>query len=89
MKKTTSNKLSLFPANARSNTPRHAEIAIHAETLWRFKGCPVACDDEIWLEAERQLLARNDERLSFDSDAVMAELDGQFPGSTGMATTSL
>src|SRR5580700_5588024 len=36
--------------------PSHEEIARQAEALWREKGCPHGRDDEIWLEAEQQLL---------------------------------
>jgi hypothetical protein len=31
------------------------DIATRAESLWRQRGCPQGCDEEIWLEAERQL----------------------------------
>jgi hypothetical protein len=37
------------------SVPSHEEIVTRAAALWREKGCPQACDDEIWLEAERQL----------------------------------
>jgi len=33
----------------------HAEISRRAEELWRQYGCPQGRDEEIWLEAERQL----------------------------------
>ena len=36
----------------------HEEIAARADMLWREKGCPQGCDEEIWLEAERELLRR-------------------------------
>jgi hypothetical protein len=48
----------------------------------------VACDDAIWLEAERQLRMVGNSAGSFDSDDIMAELEGRFPGS-GRATTAL
>ena len=88
MKKATSQKLSPSNTHARF-APSHGEIATQAEALWRKKGCPYGQDDEIWLEAEWQLLAGGDQRPSFNSDAVMAELDGRFPESAGRATTSL
>jgi hypothetical protein len=37
------------------NTPTHEEIALQAQWLWRDRGCPEGVDDQIWLEAERQL----------------------------------
>jgi hypothetical protein len=35
--------------------PAHSEISSFAESIWRQRGCPHGVDDEIWLEAERQL----------------------------------
>ena len=35
--------------------PTHDEIAIKAHSLWKDRGCPEGIDNEIWLEAERQL----------------------------------
>lgn len=35
--------------------PTHDEIAIAAHSLWKDRGCPEGIDNEIWLEAERQL----------------------------------
>src|SRR4051812_954350 len=37
------------------NQPTHDEIAIAAHSLWKDRGCPEGIDNEIWLEAERQL----------------------------------
>jgi hypothetical protein len=37
------------------NTPTHEQIALQAQWLWRDRGCPEGIDDQIWLEAERQL----------------------------------
>ena len=41
------------------NSPEltHNEIAERARVLWNARGCPTGCDDEIWLDAERQLAA--------------------------------
>lgn len=36
--------------------PMHEQIAACARELWRKYGCPVGRDEQIWLEAERQLL---------------------------------
>ncbi len=77
---------------------------MEAEVLWRQRGCPSGRDDEIWLEAERQLrhVARiqqdaDDEkalsdplsRLDLKSDDVMGELEELFPDPSGKETTSL
>lgn len=35
--------------------PTHDEICLQARWIWRDRGCPEGNDDEIWLEAERQL----------------------------------
>lgn len=35
--------------------PTHEQIASRAEVLWKAKGSPSGRDEEIWLEAERQL----------------------------------
>jgi hypothetical protein len=85
-------------------TPSYGEITTRAEALWREKGCPPGCDDEIWLEAERQLsrprpfkqdktevIALPDRRFKFDraSDDITRELEERFPGPTGKETTSL
>jgi Protein of unknown function (DUF2934) len=37
--------------------PSHEEIAAPAHLLWHQKGCPHGRDEEIWLEAERGILA--------------------------------
>ena len=87
MKKTASPQSSPSPTQVRP-APSHGEITARAATLWRDRGCPVACDDAIWLEAERQLRMVGNSAGSFDSDDIMAELEGRFPGS-GRATTAL
>lgn len=35
--------------------PRHDEVARRARALWEKYGKPVGRDEEIWLEAEREL----------------------------------
>jgi hypothetical protein len=87
MKKTVPAKVLPSPPLVRL-APSHGEIAVRAEALWRHKGCPAGCDNEIWLEAEQQWLMGDNSPRSFDSDSIMAELEGRFPGS-GSATTSL
>lgn len=83
--------------------PSHMEIATRAEALWRDKGCPQGRDDELWLEAERQLCHRPDFkgerdrialsnlRLDFNenSNGLMEGVNELFPEQTGKETTSL
>jgi len=35
--------------------PSHEQVALRAELLWKAKGTPSGQDEQIWLEAERQL----------------------------------
>jgi len=87
-----------------SSAPSHDEIAARAAALWREKGSPQGCDEEIWLQAERELRNRAvlerderdaallaDPRFAFDKkdDDLMEELDAQFPDRAGDATSSL
>ncbi len=103
MKKTTSSVNSQSSPGAQ-RTPSHQEITARAEALWRGKGCPSGCDDEIWLEAERQLshqrplelnkaevIGLADRRFKFNpaGDDITRELEERFPGPTGQETTSL
>jgi len=93
---------SLVPPVTRQ-VPSHSEISRRAKALWMWRGCPESLDEEIWLEAERQLLRPSEppgkgngaappeplSRLDLKSDDVMAELEELFPGPTGKETTSL
>jgi hypothetical protein len=104
------NKTSVHPSSSPTPSagavlaPTHEEIATRAEALWRQKGSPQGCDDELWLEAERDLrhspafegeerdrIALADPRFDFNqkSDDLMEELNERFPGQTGKETTSL
>jgi len=38
-------------------TPSYDNISRLAASIWHDRGSPSGCDDEIWLEAERQLSA--------------------------------
>ena len=75
-----------------------------AEALWRDKGCPQGCDDEIWLEAEQRLsrqqrhkpdkrdvISTANPRFEFGqkSDEQMIEFDERFSAPAGKETTSL
>ena len=33
----------------------HDQIAVRARQLWQEKGCPQGCDEQNWLDAEREL----------------------------------
>jgi hypothetical protein len=46
----------------------HDVIARRAEELWRQYGCPQGRDEEIWLEAERQLLGAQQQQSSQPTD---------------------
>lgn len=48
----------LDPDQVRRETA-HAEIARRARELWEQEGRPAGRDEEIWLEAERQLRGIN------------------------------
>ena len=41
----------------KTNSPTHEEIAHRAQEIWQQSGTPNGRDTEIWLEAERQLMA--------------------------------
>jgi|GEM_PF-710329 len=43
--------------------PTHEQISIRAELLWKAQGSPSGRDEEIWLEAERQLFEEAREML--------------------------
>lgn len=102
LKATVSAQLPSPLANAGLN-PSHANIAARAAALWREKGSPQGRDEEMWLEAERQLGAElrqrierdeivlADPRFAFnrDSNDLMEELNERFPGQTGKEPTSL
>jgi hypothetical protein len=92
------------PSASAQAAPSHGEIATCAEALWREKGCPQACDDEIWLEAEQQLVFQRrpeqderdvistaNSRFTFDekTNEDMREFDERFSEPTGKETTSL
>ena len=41
----------------KTNLPTHEAVSQLAHELWQARGRPVGCDNEIWLEAEQQILA--------------------------------
>jgi len=47
----------IFPSSSRREATRE-EIMSRAQVIWEQRGRPSGQDDEIWLEAERQLGAR-------------------------------
>lgn len=50
-----------FPSYG-ENTLTHEAIAARARELWHEQGCPVGCDEAIWLEAEAELRAIQERR---------------------------
>jgi hypothetical protein len=81
-------------AEIRVRPPSHAEISARAQALWRQMGCPDSRDEEIWLEAERQLkrspLPPQVEKSDSGPEERMDELDAIYPDpSTRRETTSL
>lgn len=40
------------------STPTHEEIAKRAEEIYHQKGCPQGQDEQIWLQAERELRSK-------------------------------
>jgi hypothetical protein len=43
--------------------PTHEDIALLARVLWISHGQPENCDETIWLEAEKQVLAGKSKSL--------------------------
>ena len=44
--------------------PTHNEISARAREIWYARNCPVGRDEEIWFEAERQLVAERRARTT-------------------------
>jgi len=91
MKPTSTGPSSPSSTNSRGN-PSHEEIAARARALWQQEGYPADRDEEIWLEAERQL--RRSQVLKQDAavpgpEERMEELDAIYPDPSGRETTSL
>jgi hypothetical protein len=42
-------------ATATLTAPTREQIAIRARKIWELRGCPQGRDEQIWLEAEKQL----------------------------------
>ena len=56
----------------------HDEIALRAHRIWENRGRPSGYDDEIWLEAERQLLSEqvvSSSSLGASSSANSVDID--------------
>ncbi|HEY1765578.1 MAG TPA: DUF2934 domain-containing protein [Opitutaceae bacterium] len=72
--------------------PTRDQIAAKAESLWRDMGQPESRDEEIWLEAERQLRRTPVPRTlgRADPEERMDELEAAYPDpSRTKETTSL
>ncbi|MFA6287827.1 MAG: DUF2934 domain-containing protein [Opitutaceae bacterium] len=60
------------------HSPTHEEISRCAETIWQDRGRPAGRDDEIWLEAERQLAAKSSHSPSLKTEhAVVSPTLGE------------
>lgn len=59
------------PADVR-RIPLHDEISSRARELWEKYGRPADRDEEIWLEAERQLLGADPQVRKVGSGSVSA-----------------
>lgn len=62
--------------------PTHDDIALKAHTLWKDRGCPAGIDNDIWLEAERQV---HDEFTRRAQAEAAAESRDEFHLSAGMS----
>jgi hypothetical protein len=74
-------KLSYTVPAAPQPRPTNEQIAALAHAIWIDRGCPVGCDVEHWLEAERQLnggtKASPDDAQLDPSTAPAARIDRQ------------
>jgi hypothetical protein len=62
--------------------PLQEDIAACARELWRKYGCPVGRDEQIWLEAERQLLGADPQIARVGGSTPAAALNQAAPPST-------
>lgn len=72
----------------KTNSPTHEEIARYAYEIWRQTGSPDGRDNEIWLDAERQLKAGRKEdpesdATNSDDHRVTSESKGKVDLSDG------
>lgn len=69
--------------------PTHEQIASRAEVLWKAKGSPAGRDEEIWLEAERQLYDEAREIVGDPHASPVSSLSSEepaMPSDTAQAT---
>ena len=76
------------PSSATDTKPSHEQIAARAELLWKAKGSPSGSDEEIWLEAERQLADEARETLS-DTSKISSEAPNPAMGSQSSAAEEM
>lgn len=57
------------------NSPTHDAITLRAQEIWNARGAPHGADDEIWLEAERQLATEARETTADFSGETRASFD--------------
>lgn len=55
----------------------HETIAARARELWAEQGCPVNCDEAIWLEAEAELLATQQKRYRHPHLPIAAKISAE------------
>ena len=66
--------------------PSYDEISEHARNLWQSRGKPEGQDNEIWLEAERELRSRSAKPAAQNAtltDAALASGKSQRKRSSG------
>lgn len=66
--------------------PLHEEISHRARELWQSYGCPAGRDEQIWLEAERQLLGADSQVVGADGAMAVEQLNQASISSTATST---
>jgi hypothetical protein len=72
MNSSPENGIPSAPVNSRQH-PTDTEIASRARQLWEGYGRPEGRDEQIWLEAERQLLGVDSEVVDLGGGPVAAK----------------
>ncbi len=70
---------------ANKSSLSHDDIARRAEEIWRSYGCPQGRDEEIWLEAERQLSQKSDVKAPAEENVQKEAETTARPASTPRA----
>ena len=69
----------------KTNSPTHEEIAHRAQEIWQQTGNPGGRDTEIWLEAERQLMAGTEDSDSSPSAHESSQTTSESKGAVRLA----